>query len=63
MRTGSFPQRVWADKIYRNRENLNYCKERVIRICNPALGRTKKDVVMDKKQEYVDIFGRVEVER
>ena len=25
---GCYPQRVLADKICRNRENLNYCKER-----------------------------------
>ena len=62
-RTGSFPQRVLADKIYRNRDNLNYCKERGIRLSGPALGRPKKDAVIDKKQEYVDICDRVEVER
>lgn len=62
-RTGSFPQRVLADKIYRNRDNLNYCKERGIRLSGPALGRPKKDVAIDKKQDYVDICDRVEVER
>ena len=62
-RTGSFPQRVLADKIYRNRDNLNYCKEHGIRLSGPALGRPKKDAIIDKKQEYVDICDRVEVER
>ena len=62
-RTGHYPQRLLADKIYRNRENLQYCKERGIRLSGPALGRPKKDAVLDKKQEYADICDRVEVER
>ena len=62
-RTGSFPQRVLANKIYRNRNNLNYCKERGIRLSGPALGRPKKDAIIDRKQEYADICDRVEVER
>ena len=62
-RTGSFPQRILADKLYRNRDNLNYCKERGISLSGPALGRPKKNQVINKKQEYVDICDRVEVER
>lgn len=62
-RTGHYPQRVLADKIYRNRKNLAFCKSHAIRLSGPALGRPKKDAVPDKKQEYVDICDRVEVER
>ena len=62
-RYGFYPERVLADKIYRNRNNLNFCKEQGIRLSGPALGRPKKDAVLDKKQEYVDICERVEVER
>ena len=62
-RTGSYPERVLADKIYRNRDNLGWCKEKHIRLSGPALGRPKKDAVIDKKQEYKDICDRVEVER
>ena len=62
-RTGKYPERVLADKIYRNRENLAWCKEHGIRLSGPALGRPKKDVILDKKQEYADICDRVEVER
>lgn len=62
-RTGSYPERILADKIYRNRENLNLCKKLEIRISGPALGRPKKDVIVDKKLEYVDNCDRVEVER
>ena len=42
-REGSYPQRVLADKIYRNRENLRYCKEHGIRLLGPAQGRPSKD--------------------
>lgn len=62
-RTGHYPERVLADKIYRNRENLSSCKERGIRLSGPALGRPKKDAVQDKKQNYKDECERVEVER
>lgn len=61
-RTGSYPERISADKIYRNRENLAYCAERKIRLFGPALGRPKKDEVRDKKQDYLDEAERVEVE-
>lgn len=62
-RTGNYPARVLADKIYRNRENLRFCKEHGIRLSGPALGRPKKDMTVDKKQDYADICERVEVER
>lgn len=62
-RTGRYPLRVLADKIYRNRDNLAYCKERGIRLSGPALGRPKKDDKPDKIQNYLDECERVEVER
>lgn len=62
-RTGCYPERILADKIYRNRENLSYCAERKIRLSGPALGRPKKDEICDKKQDYIDESERVEVER
>lgn len=55
--------RVLADKIYRNRDNLNFCKEHGIRLSGPALGRPKKDDQPDRKQNYIDECERVEVER
>jgi len=63
IRIGSYPECVLADKIYRNRKNLNYCKERGIRLSGPALGRPSKDAVVNKKQAYKDNCDRVEVER
>lgn len=62
-RTGKYPARVLVDKIYRNRKNLAYCKERGIRVSGPALGRPKKDPSVDRKQEYIDAVDRIEVER
>ncbi|MDD4493405.1 MAG: IS5 family transposase [Eubacteriales bacterium] len=62
-RCGYYPHRVLADKIYRNRGNLNWCKKHNIRLSGPALGRPKKDAVSDKVQEYKDNCDRVEVER
>ena len=62
-RTGSYPERVLADKIYRNRDNLDLCKNLKIRLSGPALGRPRKDAIVDKKLEYVDNCDRVEVER
>ena len=62
-RTGHYPERVLADKIYRNRDNLSFCKQRNIRLSGPALGRPKKDTKTEKKQNYIDECERIEVER
>jgi len=42
-RFGYYPEAVLADKIYRNRENIKYCKERGIRLSGPRLGRPPKE--------------------
>jgi len=42
-RFGHYPEAVIVDKIYRNRDNLLYCKSRGIRISGPPLGRPAKD--------------------
>ena len=44
-RYGHYPKAVLADKLYRNRNNLRYCKERGIRLSGPRLGRPPKDAV------------------
>ena len=62
-RARQYPGRVLADKIYRNRNNLAYCKLHHIRLSGPALGRPKKNELRDKKQDYIDECERVEVER
>lgn len=61
-RTGLYPEKVLADQIYRNRENLKFCKEHGIMISGKKLGRPKQEIV-DKKTEYKDNTDRIEVER
>lgn len=61
-RTGHYPERVLVDQIYRNRTNLNFCKEHGIRISGKKLGRHKQQTT-DKKTEYIDNTDRIEVER
>jgi hypothetical protein len=36
---GTFPERVLADRLYRNRDNLKFCKANGIRMSGPRLGR------------------------
>ena len=62
-RTGHYPERVLADKIYRNRRNLSYCKKHGIRLSGPALGRPKKESSADKNLIYTDAVERIEIER
>lgn len=62
-RTGHYPERVLVDKIYRNRKNRAFCQKQGIRMSGSALGRPKKDMLIDKKQEYIDNNDRIEVER
>ena len=61
-RTEHYPERVLVDQIYRNRTNLNFCKEHGIRISGKKLGRPKQEET-DKKTEYKDNTDRIEVER
>ena len=62
-RTGCYPKRVLADRIYRTRENRNYCKEHGIRLSGSKPGRPGANAKADKKQEYQDNADRIEVER
>ena len=62
-RTGHYPERILADKIYRNRNNLAYCREHGIRLSGPSLGGPKKNGGSDKKTEYKDNADRIAVER
>ena len=64
-RYGRWPERVLADKIYRNRRTLAFCKEHGIRLSGPALGKPPKDRKLSrlaKKQEYQDSCDRNVVE-
>ena len=62
---GCYPQRILADKIYRNRETISWCKAQGIQLTGPALGRPAKNAKRTKqakKQEYQDICDRNIVE-
>jgi hypothetical protein len=50
-RFGFYPETVLADKIYRNRDNLSYCKERGIKISGPPLGRPKVNPTKEEKNQ------------
>jgi len=50
-RYGVYPEAVMADKIYRNRDNLNYCKKHNIRLSGPPLGRPARDLELLKEQK------------
>jgi len=68
-RFGFYPESVHADKIYRNRENLQYCKKYGIRLSGPPLGRPKKvtsenaeQLKQEKQQHRQDEIDRIAVE-
>lgn len=62
---GTYPEAILADKIYRNRENLRFCKKHNIRLSGPPLGRPPKDEKLLRemeRQERKDIGERNAVE-
>ncbi|SDJ99597.1 Transposase domain [Paenibacillus naphthalenovorans] len=63
-RFGYYPAVILADKIYRNRDNLNYCKTLGIRLSGPKLGRPSKEQseVADRRQERQDAVQRNAIE-
>lgn len=64
-RYGIYPAVVCADKIYRNRANLEFCKEHNIRLSGPKLGRPYKDEnakYAQRKIEREDESVRVSIE-
>nr|WP_212963302.1 IS5 family transposase [Cohnella xylanilytica] len=63
-RFGYYPAVILADKIYRNRDNLNYCKELGIRLSGPRLGRPSKEQsnAADREQERQDAAQRNAIE-
>jgi hypothetical protein len=68
-RFGFYPESVHADKIYRNRDNLRYCKKYGIRVSGPKLGRPPKQteqnkakIIADKKLAYQDEIDRIAIE-
>jgi transposase, IS5 family len=64
-RFGCYPEAVMADQIYRNRDNLGYCKTNGIRLSGKPLGRPPKDETFKaqrKKQERLDVAIRNAIE-
>jgi hypothetical protein len=62
-RHGVYPKAILADKTYRNRYNLDFCKKNGIRLSGPRLGRPKaSEVEADKEQAYQDSCDRNVVE-
>lgn len=64
-RTGAFPTRVLADRIYRTAENIAWCKQNGIRLSGQKLGRPKKGQAPAKPTKTVkqDNADRIGVER
>jgi len=64
-----YPESVHADKIYRTRDNLRYCKKHGIRVSGPKLGRPPKQteqnmakIAADKKLARQDEIDRIAIE-
>ncbi|AET66808.1 transposase family protein [Desulfosporosinus orientis DSM 765] len=62
--TRCYPEAVLADKIYRNRKNLAYCKKHNIRLSGPKLGRPSGAILkkVEKAIERMDARMRNAVE-
>ena len=64
-RTGFYPESIHADKIYRSRANIAWCKERGIRLSGPLPGRPVTDESEKRKQKKLqgqDELDRIEIE-
>ena len=68
-RYGMWPESIHADKAYRNRSNIKWCKERGIRLSGSKPGRPPKETESNrdelrrqKKEARQDEIDRIEVE-
>ena len=64
-KTGAYPESIHADKAYRTRENLRWCRGKKIRLSGPPLGRPlveEDDQALRRKQQRMDELIRIEVE-
>jgi hypothetical protein len=62
-RCGVYPKAILADKTYRNRENIRFCKQNDIRLSGPRLGRPKaEEMEADRDLAYRDSCERNTVE-
>jgi len=53
-RNGCYPEAILADRIYRNRDNLAYCKRYGIRLSGPKLGRPLSKALMKKAEKRIE---------
>ena len=53
-RNGCYPEAILADRIYRNRDNLAYCKKYGIRLSGPKLGRPSSKALMKKAEKRIE---------
>lgn len=53
-RHGRWPERILADKIYLNRANRAWCKERGIRLSGPKLGRPSKNAAAERGRRRIE---------
>jgi IS5 family transposase len=63
-RFGYYPKEILADQIYRNRENMAFCKANGIRLSGPKLGRPSKEdnLAEQKRLTYQDSCDRNAIE-
>ena len=59
---GCYPEAVLADRIYRTRENLQFCKTHHIRLSGPRLGRPEKLAGQSRKIALQDNRERNAIE-
>ena len=60
---GFYPKTIIGDRVYPNRENRDWCKERNIRLSGPRLGRKNEAIKrQEAKQQYEDSCERNAVE-
>ena len=57
-RHGHYPEAVLADRIYRNRDNLAFCKENNIRLSGPRLGRPSAKPKCKKLRKRLSVWMR-----
>ena len=62
-RTGHYPRKMLVDKIYRTRENREFCKTHGIQMSGRGPGRPHADGGAAKREEHRDEVARNEVER
>jgi IS5 family transposase len=53
-RHGYYPEAVLADRIYRNRDNIAYCKKHHIRLSGPKMGRPPANTLMKKGEKNIE---------